>query len=667
MKVYNDINILPQFKSSVITIGSFDGIHIAHQKILQLLTAKSREYDTESVVITFEPHPRLVLSQNDDGFKLLSTREEKIELLEKLGVDNFVIVPFTVEFSRIDPREYIEKFICQTFNPKVIILGYDHRFGLNRAGDIDLIRQYEKKCGFKVIQIEKEEYNNITVSSSKIRNYLLQGDIKTANVLLGRYYSFTGKIVHGNKVGRKIGFRTANLKIPEGKLVPADGVYAVYVRIDDERYKGMMYIGKKYYGNNPGERVLEVNIFDFHRDIYGEKIKIEIVDFIRPGIKFKTREQVISQLNEDKAEVLKVFKTLLPQKKQKKNIAIVILNYNGVDFLEKFLDKVLHFTHLPIRYIIADNASTDNSVEYLKKYFPEVEVYELESNYGFSLGYNRVIKSLKDLEFVVFLNSDVEVTEGWLEPVISLMEQDKGIAIAQPKILSFNNKAYFEYAGAAGGYIDVLAYPFCRGRIFDDVEKDTGQYNATTEVFWASGAAMVMRKEIFDRFEGFDSDFFAHQEEIDLAWRVKRAGYKVMAINETHVYHVGGGTLSYVNPMKTYLNFRNNMIMLLKNDSLMNILWKFPLRLILDGVAGVKFMIEGKPKSVKAILKAHFYIYGHILHIFKKRKHYNILINKYRTGKYRKAGIYKKPLIFSYYLFGKKKFSELKEKDFYKE
>ncbi|HEB62379.1 MAG TPA: bifunctional riboflavin kinase/FAD synthetase, partial [Bacteroidetes bacterium] len=414
MKVYNDINILPQFKSSVITIGSFDGVHTAHQKILKLLTAKAREYDTESVVITFEPHPRMVLSQNDDDFKLLSTREEKIELLESLGVDNFVIVPFTVEFSQINPREYIEKFICQNFNPKVVILGYDHRFGLNRGGDIDLIRQYEKQCGFKVIQIEKEEYEDMAISSSKIRNYLLQGDVETANILLGRYYSFTGIVVHGNKVGRKIGFRTANLKIAQEKLVPADGVYAVYVVIEENRFKGMMYIGKKYYGNNPGERVLEVNIFDFHKDIYGEKVKIEIVEFIRPGIKFKTKEQVISQLSEDKAEVLKVFKSIQPQKSLKKNIAIVILNYNGVDFLEEFLDTVLHFTHLPIRYIIADNASTDNSVEYLRKYFPEVEVYELESNYGFSLGYNRVIKSLKDLDYVVFLNSDVEVTEGWL-------------------------------------------------------------------------------------------------------------------------------------------------------------------------------------------------------------------------------------------------------------
>ena len=665
MKVYNDINILPHFKSSVITIGSFDGVHIAHRKILELLSAKAREYDTQSVVITFEPHPRMVLSQNDDDFKLLSTREEKIELLEETGIDNFVIVPFTVEFSRIDPREYIEKFICKTFNPKVIILGYDHRFGLNRAGNIDLIRQYEAQCGFKVIQVDKVEYNGIVVSSTKIRNYLLKGDVKTANILFGRYYSFSGTVIHGNKIGREIGFRTANLRVPQQKLVPADGVYAAYVLVDGKLYRAMMYIGKKYYHNNAQEKVLEVNIFDFNKDIYGEKIKIEVVDYIRPGIKFTTREQVISQLNEDKSEVLKIFSQLKPQKKLKKHIAIVILNYNGIAYLEKFLKTVLHFTHLPIRYIIADNASTDSSVEYLKKNFPEVEVYELESNYGFSIGYNRVMKSLKDIEYAIFLNSDVEVTEGWLEPIIELMDSDRQIAIAQPKILAFNNKEYFEYAGASGGYIDTLAYPFCRGRIFDDLENDEGQYDDTSEVFWASGAAMVMRKDVFDNFEGFDSDFYAHQEEIDLAWRVKRAGYKVMAVNKTHIYHVGGGTLSYVNPMKTYLNFRNNMAMMLKNESFFNILWKFPVRLILDGIAGMKFLMEGKTKSVWAILKAHFYVYSHLFKIIKKRKHYNSLIQKYRIGKYRKAGIYKKPLIISYYLFNKKKFNQLNKKDFY--
>ncbi|HHH55195.1 MAG TPA: bifunctional riboflavin kinase/FAD synthetase [Bacteroidetes bacterium] len=664
MNVYNDLKLLPQFKSSVITIGSFDGVHSAHKKIIKLLVAKAKEYNTKSIVITFDPHPRKLLSQNDKDFGLLTVKREKIELIEQLGVDILVFVPFTFEFSRIDPREYIEKFICENFNPKIIILGYDHKFGLNRKGDIQLIKQYEKKCDFKVIKIEKEEYEDIAISSSIIRNLLTSGDLDTANILLGRNYSFYGTVVHGNKLGRKIGFRTANLKLPKDKLIPADGVYAVIVNIEGTLYKGMMYIGKKFYGNNPGERVLEVNIFDFHKDIYGQEVTVQLVEYIRPGIKFTSKEQVISQLTEDKHNVQKVFNQYQAKKDIKKHIAIVILNYNGVDFLEEFLDSVLHFTNLPIRYIIADNASTDNSIQHIRKYFPEVEVYELENNYGFSVGYNRVIKSLDNLEYIIFLNSDVEVSDGWLEPIIDAMDKDKSIAIAQPKILSFAEKHFFEYAGAAGGFIDILGYPFCRGRIFDTVEEDKGQYNDRMEVFWASGAAMVMRKKVFDDFEGFDNDFFAHQEEIDLAWRIKRAGYKVMAFCDTHVYHVGGGTLSYVNPMKTYLNFRNNLVMIIKNDSFINLLWKVPVRLVLDGIAGVKFLLEGKGKSVLAIIKAHGYVYGRIGQIIKKRKHYNKLIEKYRIGPGRKKGIYRKPIILSYYLFGKKKFSDLKKKYF---
>jgi len=240
-----------------------------------------------------------------------------------------------------------------------------------------------------------------------------------------------------------------------------------------------------------------------------------------------------------------------------------------------------------------------------------------------------------------------------------MMEEDKTIAIAQPKILSYHDKEHFEYAGAAGGYIDILAYPFCRGRVFDTVEKDNGQYDDTAEVFWASGAAMVMRKEVFDKFEGFDPDFFAHQEEIDLAWRVKRAGYKVMALGNTKVYHVGGGTLSYINPMKTYLNFRNNLIMILKNEPVGHLLWKIPVRLILDGIAGLKFIAEGKTGSVGAILRAHGYVYKNLFRIFKKRKHYNTLIKKHAIGSFRKAGIYKGSIVVDYYILGKKYFSEI--------
>jgi hypothetical protein len=240
-----------------------------------------------------------------------------------------------------------------------------------------------------------------------------------------------------------------------------------------------------------------------------------------------------------------------------------------------------------------------------------------------------------------------------------MMDNDKSIAIAQPKILSFDEKQYFEYAGAAGGYLDILCYPFCRGRIFDTVEKDEGQYDDNIEVFWASGAAMVMRKKIFSELKGFDADFFAHQEEIDLAWRARRSGYKVMAVGGSKVYHVGGGTLSYVNPKKTYLNFRNNLAMMLKNELKRNILWKLPLRLVLDGIAAVKFIFEGKTGSVKAILQAHLYVYSHIFRIIGKRKKYNKLVEKAKIDKPRENGLYKGFIVYDYYFRSVKKFTDL--------
>lgn len=664
MIVYRDLSEIPHINSSVITIGAFDGIHSAHKKIIDMLQAKAREYETRSIVITFSPHPRFVLSQNDDNFKLLTTDAEKIKYFQKTDIDILVMVPFTFEFSQQLPLEYIEKFLYQKFNPKVIIIGHDHRFGLNRGGDINLLRKYEDLFGYKILQISREDYEDIAISSSKIRNFLSEGDVSTANILLGRNYSFIAKVIHGNKLGAKLGYPTANLEIDKHKLIPADGVYSCMIKVGSMIYKGMMYIGKKFYSHTDPEHVMEVNIFDFNHDIYGEIIEVELIDFIRPGIKFSGKDQIIRQLAIDKINVLESLEEFSPAKAEKKNIAIVILNYNGVEYLDEFLDSLVLNTSLPVRIIIADNASTDNSVEFIRDNYPDVEVYELSDNFGFSMGYNRVLKSLKEIEYVVFLNSDVEVTEGWLEPVIEYMENDTAVAIAQPKILSFNEKDYYEYAGAAGGFIDALAYPFCRGRVFEMIEKDDGQYEDTKEVFWASGAAMVMRKKIFSELDGFDPDFFAHQEEIDLAWRAKRAGYKIMAVGDAKVYHVGGGTLSYVNPRKTYLNFRNNLIMMLKNDSKSNIAWKFPLRLLLDGIAAFKFLFEGKLKSVKAIFSAHLYVYFNIIRILGKRIKYTKLIEKARIGHPRKTGIYMGSIVFDHYILAKNKFSELNKKRF---
>lgn len=284
-------------------------------------------------------------------------------------------------------------------------------------------------------------------------------------------------------------------------------------------------------------------------------------------------------------------------------VAVVILNYNGEQFLRQFLPAVIqHSTEAEI--IVADNASTDQSIEILKAEFPAVRLIQLKSNYGFCGGYNRALQEV-NADYYVLLNSDVEVTSQWLQPIIKLLDNQPHIAAAQPKIKSFHNKDDFEYAGAAGGFIDILGYPFCRGRIFDEVEKDLGQYNDTREIFWATGACMVVRSKLYHQIGGLDEDFFAHMEEIDLCWRLKRKGHSIYYVGNSTVYHVGGGTLSKVNPRKTYLNFRNGLSLLIKNLSLPALLWKLPFRIILDYVAAIRFLVQGQANHAWAIVRAH--------------------------------------------------------------
>lgn len=284
-------------------------------------------------------------------------------------------------------------------------------------------------------------------------------------------------------------------------------------------------------------------------------------------------------------------------------VAVVILNYNGEHFLRQFLPAVIqHSTEAEI--IVADNASTDQSIEILKAEFPAVRLIQLKSNYGFCGGYNRALQEV-NADYYVLLNSDVEVTSQWLQPIIKLLDNQPHIAAAQPKIKSFHNKDDFEYAGAAGGFIDSLGYPFCRGRIFDEVEKDLGQYNDTKEIFWATGACMVVRSKLYHQLGGLDEDFFAHMEEIDLCWRLKRQGHSIYYVGGSTVYHVGGGTLSKVNPRKTYLNFRNGLSLLIKNLSLPALLWKLPFRIILDYVAAIRFLAQGQANHAWAIVRAH--------------------------------------------------------------
>lgn len=331
--------------------------------------------------------------------------------------------------------------------------------------------------------------------------------------------------------------------------------------------------------------------------------------------------------------------------------AVVILNYNGRNFLQQFLPSVIqHSTNASI--IVADNGSTDDSIHLLQTEFPSVEVIAMDRNRGFCGGYNEALKSVQ-ATYYVLLNSDVEVTPGWLEPVIGFLNADKTVAAAQPKILAYHQKDEFEYAGAAGGFIDLMGYPFCRGRIFNAIEKDNGQYNDPAQIFWATGACMFIRAEAFHTMGGFDEDFFAHMEEVDLCWRLNRAGHSVYCIPQSTVYHVGGGTLSKSNPRKTQLNFKNGLSLLVKNLPTGSIWWKVPFRILLDWVAALQFLLGGKPGDAWAVLKAHGLFLGGLSGDLRKR---SMLATLYP---YPVRKVYPRLLVAEHFLSRKGTFKEL--------
>ncbi|RXK58427.1 glycosyltransferase family 2 protein [Lacibacter luteus] len=329
-------------------------------------------------------------------------------------------------------------------------------------------------------------------------------------------------------------------------------------------------------------------------------------------------------------------------------VAVVILNWNGRKFLQQFLPSVLASTYPNLRIIVADNASTDDSVAYVEQIFPTVEVLISKENYGFAKGYNHFLQKVQS-DYYILLNSDVEVEQGWIEPVISLMESDASIAACQPKLLAYHNKTEFEYAGAGGGWIDMLGYPFSRGRVFDELEKDEGQYNNATPIFWASGAALFIRADRFHAMQGFDPFFFAHQEEIDLCWRLQRAGYKIYVCPQSVVYHVGGGTLPTGSNRKVYLNFRNNLVMITKNMPWSELWWKLPLRLALDGLSAWKELLAGKGGYWLAVYNAHMAFCEWALGRQKRNTQaYPVL-----------QTVYKGSVVYQYFLKKKKKFSEI--------
>ena len=308
-------------------------------------------------------------------------------------------------------------------------------------------------------------------------------------------------------------------------------------------------------------------------------------------------------------------------------IAVVILNWNGINLLKQFLPSVVKYSQQADVYVI-DNASTDESVLFLQQHYPEVKLVQLNKNYGYAGGYNRGLKQI-DADVYALVNSDIEVTENWLQPVIEMFINEPETVAVQPKIKDYKDKKMFEYAGAAGGYLDFFGYPYCDGRVLFKVEEDKGQFNTTKDIFWASGACFFIRKDVFEKHNGFDESFFAHQEEIDLCWRIKHTGKHIKYAPDSTVFHLGGASLNYQSPFKTYLNFRNNLMMMLKNLPVFYIFPVIFIRLILDGLAGVIFMFQGKPKHTWAVIKAHFGFYKRIPTVWRQRpdktikKYYN--------------------------------------------
>ncbi|MFS4415327.1 glycosyltransferase family 2 protein [Maribacter sp. 2307ULW6-5] len=328
-------------------------------------------------------------------------------------------------------------------------------------------------------------------------------------------------------------------------------------------------------------------------------------------------------------------------------LAVVILNWNGETLLERFLPNVVKHSPQATIYL-ADNASTDGSIAYVKTHFPDIHIIRNRENGGFAKGYNDALPFV-DADVFCLLNSDVEVTPDWLVPVQKKLAENPRVAILQPKVLDLLKKDHFEYAGAGGGYIDQLGYPFCRGRVFQTLEKDRGQYDDDREIFWATGACMFIRKAVFDELRGFDGDYFAHQEEVDLCWRAKNRGYQVWYTAQSTVYHLGGSTLSNMNPKKTFLNFRNSLFSITKNLPRRKALPIIALRLILDGVAAARFVLQFRFRHFLAILRAHFSFYAQFGRMYKKREKETFLKNSPPV----------KSIVLSYFVYRKKHFTDL--------
>ena len=654
MRVHRNLDNLPVFQNAVISIGSFDGAHRGHQEILGRITEIGRQISGETVIITFDPHPRHVLQPESGEPKLLTTTEEKAEILEGLGIDHLVVIPFNRDFAAQPGEYFIKDFLIKLFKPKFIVIGFDHRFGKDRSGDVELLKQFEKAYHFETILIPEQQVRDITISSTKIRHALEQNQLEKVNELLGRPYSISGKVVSGEKLGRSLGYPTANISLSNPyKLLPAEGIYAVEIHALGMRKKGMLYIGKRPTMEDNTALTIEAYLFDFAGDLYGETIRVDCLKWIRGDAKFDNFEQLAHQIQQDEKQVRDWFA------KQDCLCTVAILNYNGRHYLEAYLPSVVETLPSNCSIAVFDNASTDDSVGWLLDAYPDVHLEEFTSNYGFAGGYNRALRSIQS-PYCILLNSDVEVTAGWLSNMLDTIESDTRIGALQPKVKWLADRNKFEYAGASGGWMDKMGLPFCRGRIFDVLEEDQGQYDDRTEVFWASGCALMVRTYLFNRIGGFNESYFAHFEEIDLCWRMKRAGFQIVVEPNSVVYHLGGGTLAYGTANKTYLNVRNSLATLLINLERGKIFTTIMKRLVIDGLGGLKFLLTGKWKHVWSIKKGHLHFYSRLRHHLRMRRFYQELVKNVAIGKPNmETGYFNSSIVYAFYIKGKRKFSEL--------
>lgn len=653
LKIHYGLDDLPAFRNAVITIGTYDGVHHGHRAILRQVINKAKELNGESILMTFDPHPREVVFPQDQSLRLLTTLSEKEKLVADCGIDHLVVVPFTVEFSQINPYDYTEKIIIEKLGAQHVIIGYDHRFGLNREGNIDLLQAYADKGKFGLTQIPEQEIDDLKVSSTQVRQHLQNGKIKLANRILKHPFVLSGPIKKGLKIASGLGYPTANIDITHPlKLIPKHGTYAVHCILRDQSYDGMLYIGRSTTLHDGSRISAEVNIFHhFDEDFYDETLEIHLLDYIREDQHFDSKGELIANIEWDKVESQNYF----INQNLDKQLSIAVLNWNGRQHLEEYLPSLYRSYSEPFDLVVIDNGSTDDSVAWLRENHPIVKIIELDQNYGFAGGYNEGIKQIHT-PYIALVNSDIRGTDYWADPLMKRMLADDQIGALQPAIGSDLEKDKYEYAGAAGGYIDALGLPYCRGRIMDTVEP-LGTYTDYQECFWATGCAIVLRRDAYQLLGGLDEDFFAHMEEIDLCWRMKRLGYQIGVDPASTVYHLGGGTLDYQSPRKRFLNFRNNWWMMMKNEPTSKLLWLIPVRGVLDSIFGFADLLKGKV-TIISVIKGHLAAWRGLSSVRQKRKTMSYLIKR-KKARYNASGQSAQWLPLSYMLRGQRTYDKM--------